>query len=270
MYERVRCGKEGKQHSSAMCAVCRQGEAIQALVCSGWGRDVSLNDREESAEAAPGVRPRSWSCKGGCGGHPFKQASRRTFQGQTVRQPNQSPAPPAAPGLPLSCISSPCRNTIDCRNVFLDQLAAKGSVEQPSWESAGHYLRTYNRPTLLLLLLRVIVNCHFHLSLAVDSCPSARETSTRMLEQGCLSPSAPSKSSRISTIQLDALPDSTRALPQQAWSAGRIGGILYTEARLKPSCVHVDLFLQRRLSSAQAGAEGCSQVESSPTLPWCE
>jgi hypothetical protein len=71
-YERVMCGKEGKQHSSACAVVCRQGEAIQTLVCSGWGRDVSLSDCEESAEASPGVRPRSWSCKGGCAGHPFE------------------------------------------------------------------------------------------------------------------------------------------------------------------------------------------------------
>jgi hypothetical protein len=36
---RVRGGrKEGKQHSCAVCGRCRQGEAIQALVCSGWGR----------------------------------------------------------------------------------------------------------------------------------------------------------------------------------------------------------------------------------------
>ena len=108
VYERAMCEKEGKQHSSAVCDVCRQDEAIQALVCSGWGRDVSLNDDDESAEASQGVRPRSWSCKGGCGGYPFKQASRRTIQGQTVRQPNESPAPPAMPDLTFSCISSPC------------------------------------------------------------------------------------------------------------------------------------------------------------------
>lgn len=65
-----------------------------------------------------------------------------------------------------------------------------------------------------------------------DSCPSGRETSTRMREQGCLSPSAPSKSSRISTNELDSLPESASALPQQAWGA---------EARLKPSCMHVDM-----------------------------
>lgn len=103
--------KEGKQHSSAVCGVRRQGEAIQALVYSGWGRDVSLNSCEEAAEASPGARLRSWSCKGGCGGHPFKQASRRSVQGQAVRQPNESPAPAAVPDLPLSCISSPCRSS---------------------------------------------------------------------------------------------------------------------------------------------------------------
>lgn len=42
---------------------------------------------------------------------PSKRASRRTIQGQTVRQPNQSPGPPATPDLLASCISSPCRNT---------------------------------------------------------------------------------------------------------------------------------------------------------------
>lgn len=72
---------------------------------------MSLNDDEESAEVSQGVRPHSWSCKGGCGGHPFKQARRRTIQGQTVRQPNQSPAPPAVRDLTFSCISSPCSFT---------------------------------------------------------------------------------------------------------------------------------------------------------------
>ena len=145
VYERAMCEKEGKQHSSAVCDVCRQDEAIQALVCSGWGRDVSLNDDDESAEASQGVRPRSWSCKGGCGGYPFKQASRRTIQGQTVRQPNESPAPPAMPDLTFSCISSPCSNTHQRRPSTVGtsswaSCAERGVVEQFSCGVDGKLL----------------------------------------------------------------------------------------------------------------------------------
>lgn len=172
---------------------------------------MSLNDCEESAKASQGVRPRSWSRKGGCGGHLFKQASRRTIQGQTVRQPNENPAPPAMLDLTFSCISSPCSST---HHQLSERLPGPAALKAT----------VLNNPAAGLTRTAPIVHkprshCAFELSIpGPDSCPSIRETSTQMREQGCLSPSVPSKNSRISTNGLDFLPESANALPQEAWS----------------------------------------------------
>lgn len=195
---------------------------------------MSLNDDEESAEASQGVRPRSWSCKGGCGGQPVKQASRRTIQGQTVRQPNESPAPPAMPDLTFSCISSPC-STLHQLSEHLPGPAAL-QVSLLNSPAAGSTAKCFGRTRSTQPPRSHIFDVSFPWP---DSCPSVRETSTRMRAQGCLSPSAPSKSSRIKTNWLDSLLESANALPSIGMEHS---GILDTKVDLKPFRMHVDIF----------------------------
>lgn len=230
---------------------------------------MSLNGREESAETSPGVRPRSWSCKGGCGGHPFKQASRRTFQGQNVRQPNESPAPLPCPAYHLAASPRPAGTATRTHHRLSERppgpaVLTEALLNSPAAEATETSIRATD-PRRSSIIIIIIVVCYFQLSLV---CCPIRVPAFVKLRHECMSKDV-YHLPLLPRVHESAQTSSTICLNPHAPCLKRHGAQWHLERRSTSEtfCMHLDMFLQRRPCNTQAGAEGCSQVECLRRLP---